>query len=191
LALPPLGVPRTTAAAPFQLFSARYARGMTMLDLLAAAVLIVIATQFAWSSLRAWRAKNRFMKWGGTSLAALLSVAAALSSGAVLVGLYELHARSAPVSDLKVAGTPEQIERGRRFPMASAAPAIQKPARSRAVSTSATIFQFLSERLFPPISLTLGNQVTGPMATFFGRFATASIGTGAGWSSCPTPMPGN
>jgi mono/diheme cytochrome c family protein len=86
---------------------------MTMLDLLAAAVLIVIATQFAWSSLRAWRAKNRFMKWGGTSLAALLSAAAALSSGAVLVGLYELHARSAPVSDLKVAGTPEQIERGR------------------------------------------------------------------------------
>jgi mono/diheme cytochrome c family protein len=84
-----------------------------MLDLLAAAMLIIIATLFAWSSLRAWRAKNRFMKWGGTSLAALLSAAATLLSGVVLVGLYELHARRAPVSDLKVAGTPEQIERGR------------------------------------------------------------------------------
>ena len=84
-----------------------------MPDLLAAAMLIIIATLFAWSSLRAWRAKNRFTKWGGTSLAALLSAAATLLSGVVLVGLYELHARSAPVSDLKVAGTPEQIERGR------------------------------------------------------------------------------
>jgi len=45
--------------------------------------------------------------------AALLSAAVTLLSGVVLVGLYELHARSAPVSDLKVAGTPEQIERGR------------------------------------------------------------------------------
>jgi hypothetical protein len=43
-----------------------------MLDLLASGRLIIIATLFAWSSLRASRAKNRFMKWGATSLAALL-----------------------------------------------------------------------------------------------------------------------
>jgi mono/diheme cytochrome c family protein len=84
-----------------------------MLDLLPAGMLIIIATLFAWSSLRAWRAKNRFIKWGGAGLAALLSAAATLVSGIVLVGLFELHARSAPALDLKVAGTPEQIERGR------------------------------------------------------------------------------
>jgi hypothetical protein len=84
-----------------------------MLDLLPVAMLIIIATLFAWSGIRAWRAKNRFMKWGGAGLAALLSAAAALLSGVVLVGLFELHARSAPALDLRVAGTPEQIERGR------------------------------------------------------------------------------
>ncbi len=84
-----------------------------MPDLLAVAMLIIIATLFAWSSRRAWRAKNRFIKWGGTWLAALLSVVATLVSGIVLVGLFEMHARNAPVRDLKVAGTPERIERGR------------------------------------------------------------------------------
>src|SRR5258708_1366220 len=101
-----------TAADPFQLFS-RYARELPMLDLLPAAMLFIIATLFAWSILRAWRANNRFIKWGGAGLAALLSTAATLVSGIVLVGLFELHARSAPALDLKVAGTPEQIWRGR------------------------------------------------------------------------------
>jgi mono/diheme cytochrome c family protein len=83
-----------------------------MLDLLAVSMLIIIATLFVWSSLRAWRAKNRFMKWGGTGLAALLSAAVTLVSTIVIVGLFEIDARSAPALDLKVAGTPEQIERG-------------------------------------------------------------------------------
>src|SRR5260370_28919029 len=87
--------------------------GCTMPDLLAVAMLIIIATLFAWSSRRAWRAKNRFIKWGGTWLAALLSVVATLVSGIVLVGLFEMHARNAPVRDLKVAGTPERIDGGR------------------------------------------------------------------------------
>jgi mono/diheme cytochrome c family protein len=84
-----------------------------MLNLLAVAMLIITATLFAWSGLRAWRAKNVFIKWGGAGVAALLSAAVTLISGIVLVGLLEMHARSAPASDLKVAGTSEQIERGR------------------------------------------------------------------------------
>jgi mono/diheme cytochrome c family protein len=84
-----------------------------MLDLLAVAMLIITAILFAWSGLRAWRAKNVFIKWGGAGIAALLSAAVTLISGIVLVGLLEMHARSAPASDLKIAGTSEQIERGR------------------------------------------------------------------------------
>jgi mono/diheme cytochrome c family protein len=76
-------------------------------------MLTILALLFAWSSLRAWRAKNGFVKWGGTGLAALLSAAAILVSGIVLIGLFDAHARSAPVLDLKVAGTPERIARGR------------------------------------------------------------------------------
>jgi mono/diheme cytochrome c family protein len=84
-----------------------------MFELLGLAMLIIVATLLAWSGLRAWRAKNRFMKWGGASLAALLSTSATLLSLILIVGLFKLHARSAPAPVTKVAGTPEQIQRGK------------------------------------------------------------------------------
>jgi len=83
-----------------------------MLDLPGLAMLIATAALLGWSSLRAWQAKNGFLKWGGAGLAALLSTAATLVSVITIVGLFELHARSAPVPDLKVAATSEQIQRG-------------------------------------------------------------------------------
>jgi mono/diheme cytochrome c family protein len=75
-------------------------------------MLIATAALLAWSSLRAWRAKNGFLKWCGTSLAALLSTAVTSVSVIMIVGLVKLHARSAPAPDLRVVGTPEQIQRG-------------------------------------------------------------------------------
>jgi mono/diheme cytochrome c family protein len=80
--------------------------------LLALTTLIAAAVLLAWSSLRASRAKNNFVKWGGAGLAALLSAAVTAVSVIMIVGLFKLHARSAPDPDLKVAGTPEQIQRG-------------------------------------------------------------------------------
>jgi mono/diheme cytochrome c family protein len=84
-----------------------------MLDLLGLAILIAIAVLLGWSSVRAWRTKNRFLRWGGTGLAALLSAAVTLAGVIVMVGLFKVHARSAPALDLRVAATPEQIQRGR------------------------------------------------------------------------------
>jgi mono/diheme cytochrome c family protein len=83
-----------------------------MLDFLGLTTLIIIAALSAWSSFRAWRAKNNFLKWGGAGLAALLSAAVTLVSVITIVGLFKVHARSAPALDLKIAGTPEQIQRG-------------------------------------------------------------------------------
>ena len=45
-------------------------------------------------------------------LTALLAAAVCLVSVLTIAGLFKLHARSAPVPDLKVAGTAEQIQRG-------------------------------------------------------------------------------
>src|SRR5260370_23741047 len=73
---------------------------------------ITAAALLAWSSLRSWQAKNNFLKWGAAGLAALLSIAVSLAGVIMVAGLFKLHARSAPASDLKVAGTPEQIQRG-------------------------------------------------------------------------------
>jgi len=84
-----------------------------MFELFVLAVLIVIAALLAWLGRRAWRAKNSFMKWGGTSLAALLSAALASLSVILIVGLFKLNDRRAPTPVLKVAGTSEQIQRGK------------------------------------------------------------------------------
>jgi len=83
-----------------------------MLELLGPAMSITTAAVLARSSLRAWRAENKLLKWGGTILAAVFSAAVTLIRVIMVVGLVKLHARSAPTLDLKVAGTSEQIARG-------------------------------------------------------------------------------
>jgi mono/diheme cytochrome c family protein len=83
-----------------------------MLELLGPAMSITAAALLARSSLRTWRAENKFLKWGGTGLATFFSAALSLLSVIMVVGLFKLHARSAPALDLKVAATPEQILRG-------------------------------------------------------------------------------
>jgi hypothetical protein len=84
----------------------------TMLELLGPAMSITTAALLARSSFQVWRAENKFLKWGGTALASLFSAAVSSISVIMVLGLFKLHARSAPALDLKVAGTPEQIVRG-------------------------------------------------------------------------------
>ena len=83
-----------------------------MLNIIGLVMLIATAALLVWSSVRAWRQKNSFLKWGGAGLAVLLATAVSLVSVLTITGLFKLHTRSAPVPDLKVAGTPEQIRRG-------------------------------------------------------------------------------
>jgi len=83
-----------------------------MLELLGPAMSITTAALLARSSLRTWRAENKFLKWVGTGLAAFFSAAVSVISVIMIVGLFKLHARGAPALDLRVAATPEQILRG-------------------------------------------------------------------------------
>jgi AraC-like DNA-binding protein/mono/diheme cytochrome c family protein len=83
-----------------------------MLELLGPAMSITTAALLARTSLRIWKAENKFLKWGGTGLAAFFSAAVSLISVIMIVGLFKLYARSAPALDLKVASTPEKIVRG-------------------------------------------------------------------------------
>src|SRR5258708_7279714 len=75
-------------------------------------LLIVTTVLLVWSGIRAWRMKNLLSKWGCVGLAALLGAAASSASVLVIAGFYKMHARSAPVPDIKVAGTPQRIQRG-------------------------------------------------------------------------------
>jgi mono/diheme cytochrome c family protein len=83
-----------------------------MLNVIELVTLIAAAVSLVWTSIRAWSAKNSFLKWGGAGLAALLAAAVSSASVLMIAGLLKLHARSAPVPDLNLAATPEQIQRG-------------------------------------------------------------------------------
>jgi mono/diheme cytochrome c family protein len=76
-------------------------------------VIVVVAMALGWLAVRAWRAKNKVVKWGGFVVSGLLTLIVVFVGVLMLIGLVKFYApRSAPVPDLNVAGTPEQIARG-------------------------------------------------------------------------------
>ena len=83
-----------------------------MFELLGPAISVTANVLFIWSGFRAWRIKNAILKWSGVSLAALLSTVATAISVLLVVGLFKLHARTAPAVALNISPTPEQIQRG-------------------------------------------------------------------------------
>jgi mono/diheme cytochrome c family protein len=83
-----------------------------MHNLIGLAVLISITAFLVWSSIRASRIKSSLLKWGSVGLAALLAAAVALASALTIAGLLKLQTRSAPIPELSVGRTPEQVHRG-------------------------------------------------------------------------------
>jgi mono/diheme cytochrome c family protein len=83
-----------------------------MPNIVALLVLIGVALFLAWSSTHSWHSKNILIKWIGTGLAGLSAAAVCAASVLMIAGLFKLHARSAPTPEIKVAGTPTQIQRG-------------------------------------------------------------------------------
>jgi mono/diheme cytochrome c family protein len=80
-----------------------------MSDLLVLTTSISIVALLVWSSLRAWRAKNSFLRWCGAALGALFSTVVSLIGLIIVIGLFRLNGRTVPAPDLGVAGTPEQV----------------------------------------------------------------------------------
>jgi hypothetical protein len=83
-----------------------------MSNLIILAILIAAAILLTWLGLRAWRAKRPFVRWAGAATASVLVVVLCLISGIAVAGLYKMQLRTAPVPDLKVEATSEQIRRG-------------------------------------------------------------------------------
>jgi len=65
----------------------------TMFELLGPAMSITTAALLARTSLRTWRAENKFLKWVGTGLAAFFSAAVSVISVIMIVGLFKLKDR--------------------------------------------------------------------------------------------------
>jgi mono/diheme cytochrome c family protein len=84
-----------------------------MFNVICIAVLTIMVALLVRVTIGAWRARITFLKWAGVCIGVVLTAIFAAAASDMTAGLYRLHARSAPVPDLKVAGTPEQIQRGR------------------------------------------------------------------------------
>lgn len=79
-------------------------------------VLVVVTIGFALLTRRAWRVQRWFFKWPAILLTGLLTLLLALVSIFSVMGMYQFYApRGNPVTDLKVAGTPDQIARGQHL----------------------------------------------------------------------------
>ncbi|CAG0927946.1 Nicotinate dehydrogenase subunit B [Thermoflexales bacterium] len=77
---------------------------------------VAVVVWLGWLTFRAWRAKNKLVKFAGGSMSSLLTLVLALVTGVLLVGMIKAYApRSAPVPELKSAGSPEQLERGKHL----------------------------------------------------------------------------
>jgi mono/diheme cytochrome c family protein len=83
-----------------------------MFNVICVAILIATTAMLVQMSIWAWRIPVAFVKWTGVGIGIVLIAIFAATASVMTVGLYRLNARSAPVSDVKIAGTPEQIERG-------------------------------------------------------------------------------
>jgi mono/diheme cytochrome c family protein len=88
-----------------------------MFDFIGVGALLLLAALGTWLVLKARRAQNRLVKWAGIVVSGLVALAAIVALGVTLVGFYRINypANRRPASDIKVAGTPEQIARGARF----------------------------------------------------------------------------
>jgi mono/diheme cytochrome c family protein len=85
-------------------------------NVLSLLALIAIAILFGWLATRAWRTKRAIVKWPGVILAGLLALILVLVSGIVANGLVKMYTpHNFVVSSIMVAGTPEQIERGKHL----------------------------------------------------------------------------
>ena len=79
-------------------------------------VIVVLVVALGWLAFRARHATNRVVKWGGTIGSGLFAVVLILVSGLMLVGMVKAYSpRSASIPTIQVAGTPEQIARGRHI----------------------------------------------------------------------------
>jgi mono/diheme cytochrome c family protein len=76
-------------------------------------IIVIIAVAFGWLTRRAWKLKKSLLKWVGGTFSALFTLVLTLVSVVALIGIVKFYRpRSAPIPDVKVSASSEQIQRG-------------------------------------------------------------------------------
>ncbi len=112
-----------------------------MFDFVGVLIVAALVALFAFLTLRAWRSRNRILKWAGAAIAGLLTLLAAAVLAAGLVGFVKINQKhDNPVADVGVAATPAQIARGGR--LANACGSCHSPGSAPPLSGSNAAVKF-------------------------------------------------
>jgi mono/diheme cytochrome c family protein len=88
-----------------------------MFDTVGMLILVILLAAFVWLFTRALKARSAVLKWIGAIFSGLFSLVFVVGVIAALVGFYKLNypPYQYVVSNIKVAGTPEQVARGQKM----------------------------------------------------------------------------
>src|ERR1700759_1431990 len=88
------------------------ARQILMLNVLILAAFFAAAILLAHISRRFRRIKSTPLRWSARGLAGVVALFSFLVCGAAVAGLYKEHTRTAPLPELRVDGSAEEVQRG-------------------------------------------------------------------------------
>jgi cytochrome c553 len=83
-----------------------------MHSLIMLAALLAAALLFVWFTFRLRRVKKASVRWLGAGLTGLVAVVLSFTCAAASVGFYKQYSRRAPVPELQVEASDEQVQRG-------------------------------------------------------------------------------
>lgn len=87
-----------------------------MFNIVSIVMLVILIVVFGFLTLRAWKAKSRWLKWIGTTLSGLITLSFAALLVLALIGFIKLNKRyDNPVAEIQVTGTADQIARGEKL----------------------------------------------------------------------------
>jgi mono/diheme cytochrome c family protein len=126
-----------------------------MFDIAGITVLVILIGVFGFLTLRAWNAKNRWLKWIGMLLSGLLTLIPTVLLILALIGFYQLNERfDNPVVEIRVTGTPAQIARGEK--LAQICVSCHTPGNQLPLSGS----NFAAKFEFPPLGTLYAPNLT-------------------------------
>lgn len=87
-----------------------------MFDNVGVTILVILIGLFGFLTLRAWKSKRPWLKWIGTFLSGLLTLITTAVLVLALIGFAKLNKHyNNPVTEVQIAGTPDQIARGEKL----------------------------------------------------------------------------
>jgi cytochrome c553 len=126
-----------------------------MFDMVGILILVALIAVFGFLTVRAWKARRRWLKWIGGLLAGLLALISTALLVLALVGFGKLNARfNNPVENIQVARTPAQIARGEK--LANACASCHSPGNQPPLSGT----NFVEKFAFPPMGTLYAPNLT-------------------------------